>query len=166
MINKNLSRLWSFIKKSDVQNLPFFKEMGPEPLKDLTFSKFAKIIKGSNSPIKIVLMDQKKIGGIGNIYANEALFLAKIDPKTKTGNLSEKQLNKLYGSILEVLKRGIKYGGSSDINFVNALGEDGNYQNHFLVYARKGEKCINCTGKIEKIMLGGRGTYFCPECQK
>jgi len=154
------------IKKSDVQNLPFFKEMGPEPLKDLTFSKFAKIIKGSNSPIKIVLMDQKKIGGIGNIYANEALFLAKIDPKTKTGNLSEKQLNKLYGSILEVLKRGIKYGGSSDINFVNALGEDGNYQNHFLVYARKGEKCINCTGKIEKIMLGGRGTYFCPECQK
>ncbi|MCL5019419.1 MAG: bifunctional DNA-formamidopyrimidine glycosylase/DNA-(apurinic or apyrimidinic site) lyase [Patescibacteria group bacterium] len=154
------------IKKDEVKNLPFFKEMGPEPFKDLTFSKFAKIIKNSNSPVKIVLMDQKKIGGIGNIYANEALFLAKIDPRLKTKDISDKELNKLYGSILEVLKRGIKYGGSSDVNFVNALGEDGQYQNHFLAYGRKGKKCFNCKGVVYKIVLGGRGTYFCPACQK
>lgn len=154
------------VRKDEVQNLPFFREMGPEPLKDLTFSKFAKIIKKSNSPIKIVLMDQKKIGGIGNIYANEALFLARIDPKRKTKTLSDKEINKLYGSILEVLKRGLKFGGSSDVNFVNALGEDGNYQNHFLVYGRKGKKCLNCSGKLDKMMLGGRGTYYCSKCQK
>ncbi len=188
------------IKKDEIWNLPFFKEMGPEPpvvLKSkiknptkgearqrqqkskpsqawsklqlvdrttLTFDKFKETVK-SEMPIKVLLMDQKKIGGIGNIYANEALFLAKIDPRRKSKSLSDAEINKLYDSIIEVLKRGLRYGGSSDVNFVNALGEDGNYQNHFLVYARKGEKCRGCPSLIKKIQLGGRGTYFCPVCQ-
>ncbi|RJQ38179.1 bifunctional DNA-formamidopyrimidine glycosylase/DNA-(apurinic or apyrimidinic site) lyase [Candidatus Microgenomates bacterium] len=154
------------IKTNEISSLPFLKEMGPEPFKDLTFPKFNKIIKSSNSPIKIVFMDQKKIGGIGNIYANEALFLAGIDPRKKTKTLSNEEIKKLYKSILEALKRGLKYGGSSDVNFVNALGENGAYQEHMLVYGRKGKECFRCKGAVEKIMLGGRGTYFCKECQK
>lgn len=181
------------VKKDQIRELPFFKEMGPEPpavnsysssekrsdesrsLKAnssgqartiLTRDKFRKIVFSSGQPIKVLLMDQKKISGIGNIYANEALFLARIDPRRRSKDLSDKEINKLYGSIIEVLKRGLKYGGSSDLNFVNAIGEDGNYQNHFLVYGRKGEKCKGCKGEVEKIQLGGRGTYFCPDCQR
>ena len=160
------------VQNSKLKVQSYFKDLGPEPPvtdsseNNLTIKQFNNIISKSNIPIKVLLMDQKRISGIGNIYANEALFLAGIDPKRKTKTLSDKEINKLYGSSLEVLKRGIKYGGSSDINFVNALGEDGHYQNHFLVYGRKGKKCLNCERKVEKIQLGGRGTYFCSECQR
>ncbi|MDO8658101.1 MAG: bifunctional DNA-formamidopyrimidine glycosylase/DNA-(apurinic or apyrimidinic site) lyase [Candidatus Levybacteria bacterium] len=160
------------VQNSKLKVQSYFKDLGPEPpvtnssKNNLTIKQFNNIISKSNIPIKVLLMNQKKISGIGNIYANEALFLAGINPKRKTKALSDKEINKLYDSIIEVLKRGLKYGGSSDVNFVNALGEDGNYQNHFLVYGRKGEKCLNCGEKVEKIQLGGRGTYFCPECQK
>ena len=111
-------------------------------------------------------MDQKKIGGVGNIHANDALFEAKIDPRRKAKSLSPQEIGKLYESILQVLQKGLKYGGSSDENFVNALGQEGNYQNHTLVYGKKGQKCPVCGGIIQKIKLGGRGTYFCPSCQK
>lgn len=163
------------VKKDEIKNLSFFKEMGPEPLaqelgsgqaKELTLESFHKIIQFSNLPVKILLMDQKKIGGIGNIYANEALFLAGIDPRRKTRNLNEKEIKRLYNSILEVLKTGLSYGGSSDVHFVNAIGGEGEYQNHFLVYGRKDQKCSKCRGNIKKIQLGGRGTYFCPACQR
>jgi len=161
------------IKKNEVYNMPFFKEMGPEPFnntdlgqKKLTFEDFKTILPKSNLPIKVLLMDQKKIGGIGNIYANEALFEAKIDPRRKAKELKEDEIKKLYESIFKVIKLGLEFGGSSDENFVNVLGEEGKYQQHFLVYGKKGQKCPNCKGKIEKIMLGGRGTYFCPACQR
>lgn len=156
--------------KLKVQN--FFKDIGPEPpvvgssKNNLTIEQFSNIVSKVNSPIKVLLLDQKKISGIGNIYANEALFLARIDPRRRSKDLSDKEINKLYGSIIEVLKRGLKYGGSSDLNFVNAIGEDGNYQNHFLVYGRKGKKCKGCEGTVQKVQLGGRGTYFCQACQK
>jgi len=153
------------VKKDELKELHFFKELGPEPFKDLTFSKFIKILKSSGSSVKVVLMDQKKIGGIGNIYANDALFLAKIDPRRKANSLTHQEAQKLDGAIIEVLKRGLKYGGSSEINFVNALGEEGSYQEHSLVYGKEGQKCQKCGGKIKKFYLGGRGTYFCPACQ-
>ena len=111
-------------------------------------------------------MDQKKIGGIGNIYANDALFLADIDPRRKAKDLSKAEAKKLFNAILEVLKNGLKYGGASELTFVNALGEEGEYQNHLLIYGKKGEKCSVCGAIIEKIFLGGRGTFFCPKHQK
>lgn len=144
----------------------FFKDLGPEPLKDLTFSKFVKIVSPLNAPIKAVLMDQKKISGVGNIYANDALFLARIDPRRKAKSLSHKELQKLNGAIVEVLKRGLQYGGATELNYVNVLGQEGGYQKHFLVYGREGEKCHNCGAIIKKIKLAGRGTYFCSNCQK
>ncbi|MCL5091001.1 MAG: bifunctional DNA-formamidopyrimidine glycosylase/DNA-(apurinic or apyrimidinic site) lyase [Patescibacteria group bacterium] len=153
------------VKTEEVKNLPFFKEMGPEPFKDLTLEKFKEIISKVKGPIKPLLMDQKKIGGIGNIYANDGLFDAGIDPRRKANTLSDEEIKKLYNSILKVLKRGLEFGGASELNFVNSLGQDGKYQEHFLVYARKGKKCLRCGGTVEKIYLGGRGTFFCPACQ-
>ena len=144
----------------------FLKRMGPEPFKDLTQELFEKILSRSGTAIKPLIMDQKKIGGIGNIYANDALNLAKIDPKRPARSLSLPEVKSLFNAVLEVLKLGFKYGGSSEVDFVNALGQEGSYQDHSRAYGRKGEKCPNCGGTIQKIFLGGRGTYFCEKCQK
>ncbi len=111
-------------------------------------------------------MNQKKIAGIGNIYANDALFDAKIDPRKKAKKLSNEEIKKLYDSILKVLKKGLENGGASELNYVNALGQEGKYQHHFLAYAQNGKPCSRCKTIIKKITLGGRGTYFCENCQK
>jgi len=161
------------LKRKEVEKLPFFSEMGPEPYEKtdlkreiLSLEKFKEILSKSNLVIKVLLMDQKKIGGIGNIYANEALFLAKINPKRKAKELKRKEVEKLFKAIFTVIRKGIKYGGSSDENFINVLGLEGKYQNHFLVYNRKGQNCVQCNKKILKIKLGQRGTYYCNNCQK
>jgi formamidopyrimidine-DNA glycosylase len=159
------------IKKEDLKTLPFFKDLGPEPIPSsgqpaLTLREFETILSKSSIAVKILIMDQKKIGGVGNIYANDALFLAQIDPRRKAKELSKDEAKKLYEAILEVLKRGLKYGGASEFTFVNALGEEGGYQNHFLAYGRQGQKCPEDGGIIKKIFLGGRGTYYCPKHQK
>ncbi|OGH24523.1 MAG: DNA-formamidopyrimidine glycosylase [Candidatus Levybacteria bacterium RIFCSPLOWO2_01_FULL_39_24] len=153
------------VRKDKLMQIPFFKELGPEPLKDLTLKKFKDIVLKSNLVIKVLLMDQKKIGGIGNIYANDALFEARIDPRRSAKQISPEEIERLYKAILKVLQKGLDYGGSSDENFVNALGQKGNYQKHTLVYGRAGETCPVCGGIIQKIKLGGRGTYFCSKCQ-
>lgn len=159
------------VKRSEIINLPFFKGLGPEPIpssgqKALTFEEFEEIISNSNLAIKPLIMDQKKIGGIGNIYANDGLFLAGIDPRRKAKTLTETEKKKLFDAILEVLHLGLKYGGASEMTYVNAFGEEGTYQNHFLVYGKKGEKCKNCGSEIRRIVVGGRGTFFCENCQK
>ncbi|MCL6096197.1 MAG: bifunctional DNA-formamidopyrimidine glycosylase/DNA-(apurinic or apyrimidinic site) lyase [Patescibacteria group bacterium] len=176
------------LKKDELMQMPFFKEMGPEPKvgddlagKELTFDYFKSVLLKSNLPIKVILMDQKKIGGIGNIYANDALFLAGIDPRRSAKQITEKEAKKLYEAIFTVINKSLEYGGSSDENFVNALGQDGAYQNHTLVYGKKGKKCPKCHSTlrdkpsgsdsksgsiIQKIQLGGRGTFFCSKCQK
>lgn len=158
---------WIRIIKTDrLEKLPFIHELGPEPFRELTLNRFSKILTGKKTAIKALLMDQKKIGGVGNIYANDALSLAGIDPRRPAGSLSLSEQSKLYDAILEVLRRGLKYGGATEMNFVNALGQPGGYQEHFLVYGREGRQCRKCGGTIKKIRLGGRGTYFCPKCQK
>jgi len=161
------------IRKDQLMQMPFFKEMGPEPFiasssgqAPLTLELFKKIVLSSNVAIKILLMDQKKIGGIGNIYANDALFEARIAPMRKAKSLSSEEIKQLYRAVLDVLQKGLKYGGSSDENFVNSLGQEGNYQNYTLVYGREKEPCKTCKTLIKKIKLGGRGTYYCPSCQK
>jgi formamidopyrimidine-DNA glycosylase len=158
---------WIKIAKSDkLKEISFFKDLGPEPFKDLTFELFEKIIKSSGVAVKPLIMDQKKIGGIGNIYANDALFDAKIDPRRKAKSLKPEEIKKLYDSILKVLKKGLENGGASELSYVNALGQEGKYQQHFLAYARDGQKCVRCGSTMKKTTLGGRGTYFCPSCQK
>lgn len=161
------------VDTSKVMEMPFFKNMGPEPSvakamdgKPLTFEMFEKIISGSKIVIKPFIMDQKKIGGIGNIYANDALFLAGIDPRRRANTLSLAEIKKLYSSILKVMGKSLKHGGASELTFVNVMGQEGQYQRHSLVYGKKGQACSVCGAKIEKIFLGGRGTFFCPACQR
>ena len=112
-------------------------------------------------------MDQEKMGGVGNIYANDALWLSQINPKTPAKNLNSASVKKLYDAIFTVLKAGLKYGGASELAFVTPDGAEGEYQNHTLVYGHEGEPCERChKSTIKKFFLGGRGTYFCPICQK
>jgi formamidopyrimidine-DNA glycosylase len=161
------------LKKDELAENAFFSQMGPEPKvgedlagKELTLDYFKNVVQKGNLPVKLILMDQKRIGGIGNIYANDALFLAGIDPRRKGKSLTEEETKKLFEAIHTVIKKSLNYGGSSDENYVNVLGQEGNYQNHTLVYGKKGEKCSVCGSIIEKIQLGNRGTYFCPKHQK
>lgn len=142
----------------------------PEPLKDLTLEYFTNILSKSKRNIKVLLMDQSKIGGIGNIYANDCLWLARISPKRISNSLSNQESKILFESIESVLKAGLKFGGASESSFVTPDGKEGEYQNHTLVYGHTGEICKNpaCRQagvKIEKFFLGGRGTYMCKQCQ-
>lgn len=158
---------WIRVMKTDqVMELAFFKNLGHEPLRDLDLPLFENILASSKTPIKSALMDQHKISGIGNIYANEALFIAKIDPLRPALSLNQAELKRLLEAVEEVLRKSIEAGGSSMTNFVNTLGEKGKYQERFLVYGMEGEQCPACKGIIKKMKTGGRGTFYCPECQK
>lgn len=141
-------------------------KLGPEPLKDLTLNLFTKTLSSSKRAVKVILMDQSKISGIGNIYANDALWLSQIAPTRSSQSLSEKEIKTLYRAIKKVLREGLKQGGASELAFVTPDGTEGKYQDHTLVYGREGELCKRCKkAKIKKIFLSGRGTYFCPNCQ-
>lgn len=160
------------IKTSDIKTLNLIGKLGKEPpvvsgsnLATLSFSDFSQVLSKSKKAIKLVLMDQEKIAGIGNIYANDALFLAGINPQRSANSLDENEQKKLYDSVIKVLKEGIKRGGSSENTFVNPDGSEGDYQNFTWVYGRENLPCKVCGEKIKKIYLGGRGTYFCPNCQ-
>ncbi len=154
------------LKKDDLKTLEFFRDLGPEFFKDLTIEKFSKILSKSKIAIKPLLMDQKKMSGLGNIYANDGLNLAKIDPRRSASSLNKNEVQTLFHALEKVLKNGLKYGGASELSYVNALGQEGSYQNHFLVYGREGKPCKNCGTILKKIKLAGRGTYFCPKCQR
>lgn len=139
---------------------------GPEPLDDLDEEKFYAILQRTAKPIKVALMDQNRISGIGNIYANDALYLAQIHPATPANKLSREQAVRLLESLKEVLNEGLKYGGASDQWYRQVHGEKGSYQKHFKVYGREGEECGRCGAVIRRIEVGGRGTFYCPGCQK
>ncbi|MBU1199955.1 hypothetical protein KJ953_00295 [Patescibacteria group bacterium] len=143
----NDMRAFGWMKIGDVPRLP------PDVVdKEFTLQLFKELVSGSKRAIKLVLMDQKKIGGIGNIYANDGLFLAKIDPKKMASSLDNNEIERLHKAIKKVINKGILLAGK--------------YQNYFLVYGREGEKCKRCGEEIKKFKLGGRGTYWCLKCQK
>lgn len=155
------------VDSGKLKDISFLGKLGPEPFKDLTLEKFRDVLSKTRRNIKVVIMDQAKIAGVGNIYANDALYLAKINPKRAANDLSRNEVKELYDAIHSVLKEGLKYGGSSENTFVTPDGGEGGYQRHTLVYGRQGQICSQCKKtKIQKVMLGGRGTYFCPNCQK
>lgn len=134
--------------------------------KEFSLEYLTEVLKKSKKAVKLVLMDQEKIGGLGNIYANDALYLAKIMPNRKADSLSSLEIKNLLIAIREVINRGIKYGGASAANYVDTKGMGGTYQDHFLVYKRDGQVCDRCKGIIQKMKIGGRGTFYCPRCQK
>ena len=155
------------VKTLEVPEEPFIKKLGPEPFRDLTLEKFSEILFKTKRQIKVVLMDQTKMGGVGNIYANDALYLSWINPRWSATSLNRSEVSNLYKAILKVLKAGLKYGGASELAFVTPDGKVGKYQEYTLVYGKEGEVCKRRKkSKITKFFLGGRGTYWCPNCQK
>ncbi len=154
------------VKTSEVKEQPFFKALGPEPLADLTQELFTKIVSTSSMPIKPLLMDQSKLSGVGNIYANDALYASGIDPRRKSNTLTQEERERLFVSLLAVLEKGIALGGASETNYIQVDGGKGEYQNHFLVYGRSSEICQRCGNPIERIVQAGRSTFYCPTCQK
>jgi formamidopyrimidine-DNA glycosylase len=140
-------------------------QMGPEPLHDDFRLSHLKQILNSPSRIKTLLMDQKKIAGIGNIYSDEILFAARINPLRPARLLSTGEIKKLYHSIRQVLKEGIKRRGTTIRDFRDGFGRQGSYQHDLRVYQRKGQACLVCKTPIERMMLSGRSCHFCPCCQ-
>jgi len=154
--------LW---KKEELVSV--LQELGPEPLeKKFTFEKFKERLRGKKGNIKEVLMDQKVIAGIGNIYSSEALWHSRIHPLTKVKDLSEQELKNLYKAIKEVLKKGIKLKGESFSDYRRPDGSKGEFEIERRVYQREGEKCVRCGALIERLILGQRSAFFCPSCQK
>ena len=155
------------VKVSDLAKLQ--SNLGPDILSSsFTLSYFRQVLAKSVRPIKTLLHDQSVIAGIGNIYANDALFLSKIHPQTKACQLSSSQVKSLYHNIKKVIRQGINSGGSTakDNMYLKPDGTPGANQYNFLVYQRAGEKCFKCGTKIVRLKLSGRSAFFCPKCQK
>jgi formamidopyrimidine-DNA glycosylase len=142
-----------------------FEAGGFEPL-DVDLETFIRLFRGRKTPIKSALLNQKLLRGVGNIYADEALFRAGIRPRRRAATLTREQLRKLHGSIREVLKEAIALGGSSISDYVDADGEEGFFQLQHRVYGREGEPCLICKGPVKRVVIGGRSSHYCAKCQK
>ena len=143
------------------------KKLGIDPLsKNFTYSLFAEQLGRRKGKVKTILMDQTFLAGIGNIYSDEILFEAKIHPLTLIQNLKPLRVKALYSAIKNILKKGVKYRGTSDSDYFDLRGETGNFQKHLRVYRKTGKLCFRCPGKVERLKIGGRSAHFCPSCQK
>lgn len=165
----NDQRMFGWVKVGDkftIDNLQFIKNLGPEPF-DITAEEFVRRVQKSRRAIKLTVMDQEVISGVGNIYANDALWEARINPQIPSHKLQREQLETLLEKLKLVLSEGIKYGGATaaDAKYIDLHGLGGHYQEHFRVYDREGQMCKRCKSVIVKFVLGGRGTYVCPKCQ-
>lgn len=142
-----------------------FSGPGAEPL-EIASDDFARLFHRRSATIKALLLNQALLHGIGNIYADESLFRAGVRPRRRANTLSRKELEKLRVALREVLKEAIAAGGSSVSDYVDADGEEGFFQLQHRAYGREGQPCLVCKTKIKKIVVAGRGTHYCPKCQK
>jgi formamidopyrimidine-DNA glycosylase len=151
----------------EIPEIDFFKKVGPEPLEDdFTAKKFIdRLARRQNTSIKAAILDQTVLAGVGNIYADEALWAAKIHPATAVKDVSSAKLTKLHDAIRSVMRLSIEKGGSTDRNYVDSEGKKGSYLSFANVFRREGQPCPRCGTTIEKIRVAGRGTHFCPTCQ-
>jgi formamidopyrimidine-DNA glycosylase len=152
----------------EVANLDFMKKLGPEPLNsEFKNSEFRKRVRRrKNSSIKATILDQTVLAGVGNIYADESLWMAKIHPASLSGTLSDAKLNLLFKSIKEVFIKSISLGGSTDRNYVDAEGKKGSYLEFANVFRKEGQLCPRCNTIIIKTRVATRGTHLCPKCQR
>lgn len=153
---------------AEVMNIDFMQKVGPEPLSSEFTSAvlFERLQRRKNTSIKAALLDQTVLAGIGNIYADESLWGARIHPETKISLLSKSQVTKLHAELQAVLQLAIEKGGSTDKNYVNAEGKKGSYMSFARVFRREGQACPRCNYEIIKLKVAGRGTHICPHCQK
>ncbi len=168
----NDQRKFGWIKLEQTEGIAdrveFLRKLGPEPVgEQYNFADFRVALqRRARTSIKAAILDQSVISGVGNIYADEALFAARIHPATKVADVSTIKLKRLFTALREVMLLSIRHGGSSDRNYVNAKGEKGSYLRFAKVFRREGQPCLECGGQVVKIRVAGRGTHICPACQK
>jgi formamidopyrimidine-DNA glycosylase len=145
----------------------FQGRVGVEPLgPDFTAEALRGMASGRKAPVKAFLLSQERVAGVGNIYADEALWRSKIHPLRPVGTLKAQQIESLHDSVIHVLNAGIDANGATIDDYRDASGAEGSFQNSFQVYGREGEPCLRCGTRIKKIRAAGRGTYYCPYCQR
>ena len=161
-------RKFGYIKKIPAKNLPeIYAQYGIEPLtKNYTQEAFSKIFKNRKTTLKALLLNQKNIAGLGNIYVDEACFRSGIRPDRLVKTLTKTEIKKLFENCALVLDLSIKAGGTTFYNFTHSDGKSGNYFQKLQVFARAGKPCRQCGSSIQKIKIAGRGTHLCPQCQK
>jgi formamidopyrimidine-DNA glycosylase len=153
-----------FIRTDEVSSNQRLKRLGPEPL-EIKLTDFVSLFNGRKARLKSLLLDQHFIAGIGNIYADEILFRAKLNPLLPARLLKKSDLRRLWVKMREVLEQAIKYKGSTIRDYVNAASRPGEFQTFHRVYGKEGHPCSICKKKIERMKISGRSTYFCPHCQ-
>lgn len=153
------------IKEKNLINHPRLKKLGPEPF-EITPELFADIIKKRKKAIKLALLDQEVVAGLGNIYADESLFYAGIRPTLKASGISRIRLKRLHSSIIKVLNAALNYRGTSVDDYLDGFGQRGGFQNQIAVYGKTGQPCPNCGIQLKRIVLGGRSTHYCSKCQR
>ena len=142
-----------------------FDAGGSEPL-EVEKERFLALFRGRKTPIKSALLNQKLLRGVGNIYADESLFRAGLRPRRRVSTIPRAQMEKLYGTVQEVLKEAIALGGSSISDYVDADGEEGFFQLQHRVYGREGEPCLVCKTPVKRVVIVGRSSHYCPKCQR
>ena len=152
--------------ENDPQQHPLLMDMGPEPLtKAFNVVYLAKRARGRNTSIKQFIMDTKVVAGVGNIYANEALFLAKVPPSRAVDKISAEEFGLIAKAVKQILRKAIRAGGTSLRDYVDGEGRSGYFSQQLFVYGRGGQPCRRCKHRIKVMRLGQRSTYFCPHCQ-
>jgi len=160
---RRFGRLWAFAPAAEDE---FFAGMGPEPFgDDFDVDYLRRALEGRRATLKAFLLDQRRIAGVGNIYADEALFRARLHPLRAAGSVGPREARRLHAALLETLQAGIDHEGSSIESFVDPAGERGGFQEILSVYQRTGEPCRVCGTTVRRTVVGGRGTHFCPRCQ-
>ena len=143
------------------------KKIGPEPTKEsFKLAPFRRALENSHKLIKSHLLEQSLVAGLGNIYADEVLWAAKVHPERRSDSLRPVEIKRLHDQTIRILQEAIRRGGSTIRTYKNTLGEDGSMQDFLEVYGREGQPCSRCGTIIEKIKVGGRGSHYCPKCQK
>ena len=158
-----------FIRRANVDQISHLKLLGPEPLSTkFNMEYFKNYIIGKERTIKDLLMDQKFISGLGNIYVNEILFFSGIRPAKKINKLKDIEIRKIVKFSKKIISKAIILGGSSIKDFSSSSGKKGSFQQHFSVYGKKGENCskLKCKGMVKKIIIANRSSFFCNKCQK
>lgn len=155
------------VLSKDLQKNKFLSKLGPEPF-DASFNEkyLQQKLKNKTTNIKTTMMDNAIVVGVGNIYINESLFLAKISPLKKANSLTRNEILHLIVAIQYILKKAIESGGSSINDYVDSNGATGKFQNNFKIYGLAGKKCLECKNSIKRIVQNGRSTFYCPKCQK
>ncbi|MGI6097656.1 MAG: bifunctional DNA-formamidopyrimidine glycosylase/DNA-(apurinic or apyrimidinic site) lyase [Dethiobacteria bacterium] len=164
---RRFGTLW-LINSADKSLLKGLSSLGPEPLSaKFNLSAFTQLLKNKKQrKIKALLLDQACIAGLGNIYTDEILYRAAIHPACRAGSLTTKEIGELYETLRTTLLEAIELGGTSTKDYLNTWGETGYFQFYLQVYGRRNQPCLRCSTPIERTVIAGRGTYFCPSCQR